>query len=88
MKTIIALLFATCSLSAFEMKAQVNGEQENWKAAERQVIDYLVDKHVDYDVVYDARDFGLPAPDSLTLKAADGFGIFAYEVCPKQPKVW
>ena len=83
MKTIIALLFATCSLSAFEMKAQVNGEQENWKAAERQVIDYLVDKHVDYDVVYDARDFGLPAPDSLTLKTADGFSIFAYEVCPE-----
>ena len=51
MKTIIALLFAACSLSAFEMKAQVNGEQENWKVAERQVIDYLVDKHVDYDVI-------------------------------------
>ena len=86
MKLFFALLFAACSMSAFEVKAQVNGEQENWKAAERQVIDYLVDKHVDYDVVYDARDFGLPAPDSLTLKAADGFGIFAYEVCPKQPK--
>ena len=51
MITIIALLFATCSLSAFEVKAQVAGEQENWKAAERQVIDYLVDKHVDYDVI-------------------------------------
>ena len=86
MKIFISLLFAACSLSAFEVKAQVTAEQENWKVAERQVIDYLVDKHVDYDVVYDARDFGLPAPDSLTLKAADGFGIFAYEVCPKQPK--
>ena len=51
MKTIIVLLFATCSLSAFEVKEQVNGEQENWKVAERQVIDYLVDKHVDYDVI-------------------------------------
>ena len=88
MKLFFALLFAACFMSAFEVKAQVTAEQENWKAAERQVIDYLVDKHVDYDVVYDARDFGLPAPDSLTLKAADGFGIFAYEVCPKQPKVW
>ena len=86
MKLFFALLFAACSMSAFEMKAQVNGEQENWKAAERQVIDYLVDKHVDYDVVYDARDFGLPAPDSLTLKTADGFSIFAYEVCPEQLK--
>ena len=83
MKLFFALLFAACSMSAFEVKAQVNGEQENWKAAERQVIDYLVDKHVDYDVVYDARDFGLPAPDSLTLKTADGFSIFAYEVCPE-----
>ena len=86
MKLFFALLFAACFMSAFEVKAQVTAEQENWKAAERQVIDYLVDKHVDYDVIFDARDFGLPAPDSLTLKAADGFGIFAYEVCPKQPK--
>ena len=83
MKLFFALLFAACSISAFEVKAQVTAEQENWKAAERQVIDYLVDKHVDYDVVYDARDFGLPAPDSLTLKTADGFSIFAYEVCPE-----
>ena len=51
MKIFISLLFAACSLSAFEMKAQVNGEQENWKSAERQMIDYLVDKHVDYDVI-------------------------------------
>ena len=86
MKLFFALLFAACFMSAFEVKAQVTAEQENWKVAERQVIDYLVDKHVHYNVVYDARDFGLPAPDSLTLKAADGFGIFAYEVCPKQPK--
>ena len=86
MKLFFALLFAACFMSAFEVKAQVTAEQENWKVAERQVIDYLVDKHVDYDVIFDARDFGLPAPDSLTLKDADGFGIFAYEVCPKQPK--
>ena len=51
MKLFFALLFAACSMSAVEMKAQVNGEQENWKVAERQVIDYLVDKHVDYDVI-------------------------------------
>ena len=86
MKLFFALLFAACFMSAFEVKAQVTAEQENWKVAERQVIDYLVDKHVDYDVVYDARDFGLPAPDSLTLKTADGFSIFAYEVCPEQLK--
>ena len=86
MKLFFALLFAACSMSAFEVKAQVTAEQENWKAAERQVRDYRVDKHVHYNVVYDARDFGLPAPDSLTLKTADGFSIFAYEVCPEQLK--
>ena len=51
MRIFIALFFAACSMSAFEVKAQVNGKQENWKVAERQVIDYLVDKHVDYDVI-------------------------------------
>ena len=51
MKIFISLLFAACSLSAFEVKPQVTAEQENWKVAERQVIDYLVDKHVDYDVI-------------------------------------
>ena len=86
MKILLTLLFAVCSLSAFEAKAQETGGKEKWVAAGRQVIDYLVDKHVDYNVIYDARDFGLPAPDSLHLKTADGFGIFAYEICPEQPK--
>ena len=86
MRIFISLLLVACSMSAFEAKAQETNEQEQWVAAGRHVIDYLVDKHVDYNVVYDARDFGLPAPDSLTLKTADGFGIFAYEICPEQPK--
>ena len=86
MKILLTLLFAVCSLSAFEAKAQETGGKEKWVAAGRQVIDYLVDKHVNYNMIYDARDFGLPAPDSLHLKTADGFGIFAYEICPEQPK--
>ena len=86
MKVLLALILAVCSLSAIDAKAQEANEREKCVAAGRQVIDYLVDKHVNYDRIYDARDFGLPAPDSLHLKTSDGFGIFAYEICPKQPK--
>ena len=86
MRILFALLFTVCSLSAFDAKAQETGGKNNRVAAGRQVIDYLVDKHVNYNMVYDARDFGLPAPDSLHLKTADGFGIFAYEICPEHPK--
>ncbi|MDD6819319.1 MAG: alpha/beta fold hydrolase [Prevotella sp.] len=86
MRILFALLFAACSLSVFDAKAQETGGKENWVAAGRQVINYLVDKHVNYNMIHDARDFGLPAPDSLTLKTADGFEIFAYEICPEHPK--
>ena len=73
-------------MSAFEAEAREANEKEEWLAAGQQVIGCLVDMHVDYSVIYDARDFGLPAPDSLNLKTADGFGIFAYEICPEHPK--
>ncbi|MGM9694393.1 MAG: alpha/beta hydrolase [Alloprevotella sp.] len=86
MRIFIPLLLAVFSLSPIDAKAQEKDERGNWIAAGRQVIDYLVDKHVNYDRIYDARDFGLPAPDSLRLKTTDGFGIFAYEICPEQPK--
>lgn len=86
MKKFIVLLLAVCSFSAIDAKAQEADERGNWMAAGLQVIDYLVEKHVNYDKIYDARDFGLPAPDSLRLKTADGFGIFVYEICPEQPK--
>ena len=86
LRAIFTVSFVACSLFSFEAKAQNNGGKEVWMAAERQVIDYLVDKHVDHNKIYDARDFGLPAPDSLHLKTADGYGIFAYEICPKRPK--
>ena len=83
MKIFIVLLLAVCSFSAIDAKAQDADDFGNMKAAGRQVIDYLVDKHADYDKIYDARDFGLPAPDSLWLKTTDGLGIFAYEICPE-----
>ena len=51
MRILFALLFTVCSLSAFDAKAQETGGKNNWVAAGRQVIDYLVDKHVDYDVI-------------------------------------
>ena len=86
MRILIALLFVIVSMSAFEAEAREANEKEEWLAAGQQVIGCLVDMHVDYSVIYDARDFGLPAPDSLHLKTADGFGIFAYEICPEHPK--
>ena len=51
MRILFALLFTVCSLSAFDAKAQETGGKEKWVAAGRQIIDYLVDKHVDYDVI-------------------------------------
>lgn len=56
------------------------------EAEAEKVVGWLVGKHVDYNKIYDARDFGLPAPDSLCLTAADGMRIFAYEICPDKPK--
>lgn len=53
---------------------------------ELQIMNYLLNKHVNYNKVYDARDFGLQAPDSLWLKTTDGYNIFAYEISPKSPK--
>ena len=38
---------------------------------ELQIMNYLLNKHVNYNKVYDARDFGLQAPDSLWLKTTD-----------------
>ena len=52
MKIFIALLLAVCSFSAIDAKAQEADERGNWVVAGRQVIDYLVDKHVNYDWIY------------------------------------
>ena len=61
MRILIALLFVIVSMSAFEAEAREANEKEEWLAAGQQVIGCLVDMHVDYSVIYDARDFGLPA---------------------------
>lgn len=86
MKIFLALLMAAGALLTTDAKAQEADGPESRTAIMRQVIDYLTEKHVNYDVVYDARDFGLPAPDSLRLTTSDGYDIFAYEVCPERPK--
>lgn len=85
MRIFLALLFAAALLPAIEAKAQDGAGKETWVAAERQIIDYLVDKHVEHSRIYDARDFGLPAPDSLRLTTSDNIRIFAYEICPERP---
>ena len=39
-------LLAVCSLSAIDAKTQGTEEHGNWMTTGRQIIDYLVDKHV------------------------------------------
>jgi pimeloyl-ACP methyl ester carboxylesterase len=45
----------------------------------------LTELHVDFDVVYDAEQFGLEATE-LTLKTADGYSINAFDVRGEAPK--
>ena len=61
-------------------------EEQPWLKSASQVLTLLLDKHVHYQKIYDARDFGLPAPDSLHLKTQDGYNIFAYEISPDKPR--
>ena len=62
MKLFFALLFAACSMSAFEVKAQVNGEQENWKAAERQTILSISMLTTTWFTMQGISDFRHPTP--------------------------
>ena len=50
------------------------------------VVKQLTAQHVNYSTTYAAEDFGLPAPDTLRVRTADGYGIFAYECRPRHPK--
>ena len=43
----------------------------------------FTDKHVNYNRVYDAAEAGLPAPDTLWLRTADGLRIHTLEVKPE-----
>ena len=40
---------------------------------------------MDYSTRYDARQFGLPNPDSLNLRNQYGNEVIAYEICPAIP---
>lgn len=79
-------ILGTMTANATTGRLSDNDDLRQLAAVERQVVDYLVDKHVEYETVYDAAAFGLPAPDSLRLKTDDGMQIFAYEICPARPK--
>lgn len=46
----------------------------------------MLDKHVDYNNIYDARDWDLPAPDTLTLFTQDSVEIVALESRPDSAK--
>lgn len=84
----IAGIVLSC-LHPLQVFGRGTGDEENreqWVATARQIVDFLFDHHADYDTVYDARDFGLPVPDSLWLRTSDGLNVFAYEVSPERPK--
>ena len=85
----ISLTLSLCLLMPAMAQSDVQVTEDTratWVASARQVIDYLLDKHANHNRIYDARDFGLPAPDTLRLKTRDGLNIFAYEICPQKPK--
>ena len=46
----------------------------------------MLDKHVDYNNIYDARDWDLPAPDTLMLLTQDSVEIVALESRPDSAK--
>ena len=46
----------------------------------------MLDKHVDYNNIYDARDWDLPTPDTLTLLTQDSVKIVALESRPDYAK--
>ena len=46
----------------------------------------MLDKHVDYNNIYDARDWDLPTPDTLTLLTQDSVEIVALESRPDSAK--
>ena len=46
----------------------------------------MLDKHVDYNNIYDARDWDLPTPDTLTLLTQDSVVIVALESRPDSAK--
>ena len=50
------------------------------------VFHMMLDKHVDYNNIYDARDWDLPAPDTLTLFTQDSVKIVALESRPDSAK--
>ena len=50
-----------------------------------QIIKCLQQTDADYSAEYDARQFGLPTPDSINLRNQYGHEVIAYEICPAIP---
>lgn len=82
----IAVFALACIAVAPALATNDSADTVQWVATEKQVVNMLTNKHVEYETIYDSRNFGLPAPDSLRLRTSDGLNIFAYEICPDKPK--
>ena len=79
---IILLIFSLISLSAGAQSIMIDDDIAD---KELQIERCLQRMDVDYSTKYDARQFGLPAPDSLNLKNQYGNEVIAYEICPAIP---
>lgn len=83
-KRMVAALLSAAITGVAMMGQQVSFA--SMVAGQRKVLDALTLKHASHSIVYDARDFGLPVPDSLRLTTSDGVHVFGYELCPKKPR--
>lgn len=79
---IIFLVFSLISLSVCGQSVLTD---DNMADKELQIIRCLQRMDVDYTAEYEAWQFGLPTPDSLTLRNQYGDEVLAYEICPAIP---
>ena len=79
------ILLSILCLFSLSAKAQSVGSDDYMADKELQIIKCLQRMDVDYSADYDAGQFGLPAPDSISLRNQYGNEVLAYEICPAIP---
>ena len=79
------ILLSILYLFSLSVKAQSVGSDDYMADKELQIIKCLQRMDVDYSADYDAGQFGLPAPDSISLRNQYGNEVLAYEICPAIP---
>lgn len=82
LRYIILLIFNILCLSVGAQSIITNDDIAD---KEMQIIKCLQQTDADYSAEYDARQFGLPTPDSINLRNQYGHEVIAYEICPAIP---